>query len=98
MITKEQVMEALKEVYDPEIPVSIVDLGFIYDIKVDGRNVNIKMTLSSPFCPLHSMITQDVQKKVKKVKDVEKVNVEVVFDPPWTPDKIFPKVRKKLGF
>lgn len=98
MVTKENVMKALKECYDPEIGMSIVDLGFIYDVKVDENKVHIKMTLTTPGCPMHSLITEDVRNKVNELKGVEEVNVELVWNPPWTPDRMSDEAKKKLGF
>lgn len=98
MVTKEDVMKVLKECYDPEIGISLVDLGLIYDVKVDKDKVNIKMTLTTPGCPMHAFMVQDVQEKVKAMKGVKEVNVELVWDPPWTPDRISKEAKKKLGF
>ena len=98
MVTKEDVMKVLKECYDPEIGMSIVDLGFIYGVKIDKNKVHIKMTLTTPGCPMHSFIVEDVRDKVNKLKDVEEVNVELVWDPPWTPDRMSDEAKKKLGF
>ncbi len=97
-VTKEAVLEALKEVYDPEIPFNVVDLGLIYDVQVDGRKVKIKMTLTAIGCPVSYFLVEMVRDVVKdKVPDVEDVEVELVFDPPWTPDRMNPEVRRLLG-
>jgi metal-sulfur cluster biosynthetic enzyme len=97
MVTKEDVMKALKECLDPEIGVNVVDLGFIYEVKIDSKKVHIKMSLTTPACPLHSFIVQDIKNKVNELKDVEEVDVQLVWDPPWTVDRISEEVRKKLG-
>ena len=97
MVTKKQVLEKLKEVYDPEMPISVVDLGFIRQIKIKDNKVEIKMTLTNPFCPMHSMITEEVKNSIEKIKDVKEVKVELVFDPPWSPDDISEEAKKKLG-
>jgi len=97
MVTKQDVIKVLRKVNDPEVSVNIVDLGFIYDVKISKTSVHIKMTLTNPLCPMHSFITKQVEQEVKKIKGIEKVEVELVFDPPWTPDKIDKKVREKLG-
>ncbi|MBI5465516.1 DUF59 domain-containing protein [Candidatus Gottesmanbacteria bacterium] len=97
-LTKELVIKKLKEVVDPEIGVNIVDLGLIYEIKVDKGNVNILMTLTTPGCPLAAMFNQEVARKVKELKGVKKVKVDLTFDPPWTPDKMSEEARKKLGW
>ena len=98
MVTKQDVMKALKECLDPEIGINVVDLGFIYDVKVDENKVHIKMTLTTPGCPMHAFMVQDVREKVKALKGVKEVNVELVWDPPWTPDRMSDEVKKKLGF
>jgi len=87
-------MNALKKCYDPEIPVNIVDLGLIYGVKISGANVGIKLT--TPGCPMHSFITEDVKQKIAKMKGVKKVDVELVWDPPWSPEKMKASVRKKM--
>jgi len=97
MVNKEDVMKALRKCYDPEIGVNLVDLGLIYDVKVDGDKVHIKMTLTSPGCPMHSFLVQDVQDKVKNIKGVKEVKVDLVWDPPWTPERMIKDVKKKLG-
>ena len=97
MVSKEDVMKALKECFDPEIGINVVDLGLIYNVKVDKDKVNIKMTLTAEGCPMSYSISQDVQNKVKKIKGVKEVKVELVWDPPWSPDRMSKDVRKKLG-
>lgn len=97
MVTKKEVMSALRECYDPEIPVNIVDLGMIYGVDVRGSKVNVKMTLTSPHCPLHGMITEDVKNKLLAIKGVKEANVELVWEPPWNPGMINKEAKKKLG-
>lgn len=97
-ITKDKILEALKEVYDPEIPFNIVDLGLIYDIDIQGGNVKVTMTLTAPGCPMSYFIVEMVKAQIKeKVPEVKNVEVEIVFDPPWTPDRMSPEARKLLG-
>ncbi len=98
MVTKQDVMRALKNCYDPEIGVSLVDLGLIYDVQVKDDKVHIKMTLTTPGCPMHAFMVNDVEEKVKKVKGVKEVKVELVWNPPWTPDKMSKEAKKRLGF
>ncbi len=100
MITKEQVIESLKNCYDPEIPiVNLVELGLIYNVEVNENNdVNIKMTLTAPGCPMHSLISQDAKSKIEKIEGIGKVNVEVVWDPPWNPNMMSDEAKQKLGF
>jgi len=97
MITKEDVIKVLKGCYDPEIGISLVDLGLIYDIKVDKDIIKIKMTLTTPGCPMHSHMIQDVREKVKGMKGVKEVRVDLVWDPPWIPDRMSAKAKKMLG-
>ena len=81
---KEKIVSEIKKIYDPEIPVNIYDLGLIYDVIVDeDNNVDVKMTLTTPNCPVAGSLPQEVENTVKEVKDVKKVNLELVWDPPW---------------
>lgn len=100
MITKEQIIDALKKCYDPEIPmISIVELGLIYDISINENNdVNMKMTLTAPGCPMHSVMAQDAKSKIQKIDGVGKVDVEVVWDPPWNPNMMNDEAKQKLGY
>jgi FeS assembly SUF system protein len=98
MVTKEEVMNTLKQCYDPEIPVSIVDLGLIYKVDIQDKTVNVDMTLTAPGCPMHSLIARDVKQKLEALPDVDTANVNVVWDPPWTPDRMSDEAKKKLGF
>ena len=85
----EQVRDSLKKCMDPEVPLSIVDMGLIYGINVTENNdVNIKMTMTTKGCPLHETMVDDVKRYTKKVSGVNNVDVEIVWDPPWTMDKM----------
>jgi metal-sulfur cluster biosynthetic enzyme len=98
-VTEEQVYTALKKCMDPEIPVNVVDLGLIYGVKVaDGKDVDIKMTMTTRGCPLHDTLVSDVKRYVGKVNGVGNVNVDIVWDPPWSLEKMNQDVREKLGF
>ena len=97
MVTKSQVLEALKTVYDPEFPISVVDLGLIYEVKVDKDNVRVKMTLTNPGCPMSGMIVSMVKQKVDGLNGVKNTRVDLVFEPPWTPDRLSKEARKKFG-
>ncbi len=98
-VTEEQVYAALKKCMDPEIPVNVVDLGLIYGVKVaDGKDVDIKMTMTTRGCPLHNTLVSDVKRYVGKVNGVGNVNVDIVWDPPWSLEKMNQEVREKLGF
>ena len=84
MELKEKIIDEIKKIYDPEIPVNIYDLGLIYDVIVDEENnVDVKMTLTTPNCPVAESLPMEVENTVKEVKDVKKVNLELVWDPPW---------------
>jgi metal-sulfur cluster biosynthetic enzyme len=97
-VTKEQVMEALKEVYDMEIGFDIVSLGLVYGVEIDNENnVKVTMTLTTPMCPLAGFIIEDARSKVQQIEGVNKVDVELTFDPPWTPEKASDEVKKILG-
>jgi FeS assembly SUF system protein len=93
----EDIMKALKECYDPEIPVNVWDLGLIYDVAVDDDKVHVKMTLTAPGCPMHSFISQEVKEKLQTVSGVKEATVEVVWDPPWSPDKMSQEAKAQLG-
>ena len=94
-----KIVEALKTVYDPEIPVNIYDLGLIYGIDVDDqREVKIDMTLTAPNCPVVDMLLMDVESAVQGVEGVEKVKVNLVFDPPWDKSMLSEEAKLDLGF
>lgn len=98
MITEEAVQKALRQVKDPELNLSIVDLGLVYDVAVgEEGDVDIKMTLTSPGCPSGPEIVGDAQRVVKLLDGVKDVDVEIVWEPFWTPERIDPRVRAYLG-
>jgi FeS assembly SUF system protein len=97
--TEEDIVKALKTVYDPEIPVNVYDLGLIYKIDVDNaKNVQIDMTLTAPGCPLADYIMEDVQMKVEGVEGVNNVTVNLVFEPEWNRDMMSEEALLELGF
>ncbi len=99
MVSEDQVYAALRKCMDPEIPVNVVDLGLIYDVKVKPENiVDIKMTMTTRGCPLHDTLVGDVKRYVGRVNGVQNVDVEIVWDPPWDINKMDPNVREKMGF
>jgi FeS assembly SUF system protein len=98
MVSKEAVMTALSNCYDPEIPVNIVDLGLIYDVRVKDSTVEVDMTLTAPGCPMSAVISEDVRHKLEQIEGVENAVVNVVWEPPWTPDKMSDDAKKSLGF
>jgi metal-sulfur cluster biosynthetic enzyme len=97
VLTKDQVIEALKEVYDPEIPVNIVDLGLVYDVEVSDGEVAIEMTLTAQGCGMGPYIAQQAEWRVAELPGVEDVEVEVVWDPPWSPELITEDGKRLLG-
>jgi FeS assembly SUF system protein len=97
MVSKEEILEKLTGVYDPEIPINIVDLGLIYDINIQDGKVHIKMTLTAPGCPVYSLIEEMVKQALRELEGVDDVQVEFVWDPPWTPDRMSPKAKAMLG-
>lgn len=97
-VTKELVDQALKDVHDPEIPVSIVDLGLVYDVKIIDGWVGVKMTLTSPGCGMSSMIANSVRDRVKKISGVSDADVRIVWQPQWSPAMMSESARAKLGW
>jgi FeS assembly SUF system protein len=96
---RERVIRALGTCYDPEIPVNIYELGLIYDIDItDARAVAVRMTLTSPACPAAASLPPEVEAKVRAVPGVSAAKVEVVWDPPWTPERMSEAARVELGF
>ena len=96
MVTKDKIIETLKECYDPEIPINVIDLGLIYDIRIEDDIVHIKMTLTSPHCPLANFLAEDIKQKIEKINGVKKAEVEIVWDPPWTPERISQEAKETL--
>ena len=97
IVNVEHVRDSLKKCMDPEVPLSIVDMGLIYGIDVTENNdVNIKMTMTTKGCPLHETMVDDVKRYAKKVSGVNNVDVEIVWDPPWTMDKMSDEAKAKM--
>ncbi len=97
-ISQEDIIEVLKDVYDPEITINVVDLGLIYDVQVhDNNNVHVQMTLTAPGCGMGPHIAQQAEWAIMEVDGVADVEVEMVFDPPWSPDLISEVARAQLG-
>lgn len=97
MITKEDVVKAIKQVYDPEIPVNIYDLGLIYDVGVDETSVQVKMTLTTQNCPAAQQLPEMVRSRIASMPHVKEVQVQVVWDPQWNPSMISPEGKKILN-
>jgi metal-sulfur cluster biosynthetic enzyme len=101
-ITQEDVLTALKDCYDPEIPVNIVDLGLIYNVRFepapdDQQDITVDMTLTAQGCPAHVMIGEQVKARLQRIPGVRTGNVNVVWNPPWSPERLSPAARKQLG-
>ena len=96
-VTKEDVLEALRDVYDPEIPVNIVDLGLVYEVAVADADVEVQMTLTFAGCGMGPYIAQQAEWRLAEVEGIEDINVDLVFDPPWTPDMITEEGKRLLG-
>ena len=95
----EQVVEVLRTIYDPEIPVDIYELGLIYDVQVStDQDIKILMTLTSPNCPVAESLPEEVKERVRSIDDVKEVEVEITFDPPWTKDMMSEEAKLELGF
>jgi metal-sulfur cluster biosynthetic enzyme len=88
IVSRELITQALRDVFDPELGMSVVDLGLIYDVEIDAGRVRITMTLTTQGCPLHDSMTEWVRQAVGKIPGVEDVTVAITFEPPWTPDRI----------
>ena len=98
MPTREEVLDALHQVEDPELGMDIVDLGLLYDVEVDGSNVKVSYTLTSMGCPAGAMIQEDIDRVVRELPGVEDVHSELTFEPPWNPDKMSEDAKFILGF
>ena len=95
---EERVVDVLKSCYDPEIPVNIYDLGLIYEVRVDpGNDVFVKMTLTSPACPVAETLPPEVENKIRELPDVNSAKVEITFDPPWDKEMMSEEARLELG-
>ena len=94
-----KIVEVLKTIYDPEIPVDVYELGLIYEVKIDGESkVEIEMTLTSPNCPVAESMPKEVEDKVAAIEEVAACKVNIVFDPPWDKDMMSEEAKLELGF
>lgn len=99
LVLEKKILDVLKTVYDPEIPVNVYDLGLIYEVDVDDYdNVDISMTLTAPNCPMADSIVRDVRDKIADIREVKKVNVDLTFDPPWDKTMMSEQAKLELGF
>lgn len=98
-VSKDQVFSELRKCMDPEIPVNVVDLGLIYGVNVSEKNdIDVRMTMTTRGCPLHDTLVSDVKRYLNKINGVGSINVEIVWDPPWSIEKMNPAVRERLGY
>ena len=96
-LTPDTARTALRQVKDPELDMNIVELGLVYDVETEDGDVRVKMTLTSPGCPAGPMITNDAYRVLRALDGVRDVNIEIVWEPYWTPERIDPKVRAMMG-
>jgi len=96
-LTREKILERLKDVIDPEIGINIVDLGLIYNIELAENKVTVTMTLTTPGCPMHSSITKWVEETLSRIDNNVKACVNLVWQPPWTPEDMSDEAKKQLG-
>ena len=93
----DKIVEKLKTIYDPEIPVDIYELGLIYDVKIEGKKATLDMTLTSPHCPVAESLPMQVRRTVEEISELEEVEVKIVWEPPWDKTKMSEAARLELG-
>src|SRR2546422_4250593 len=98
MLNAATVRDALRQVKDPELDMNVIDLGLVYDVEVDGGDVRVKMTLTSPGCPAGPMITSDAYRVIRALEGVTDVDVEIVWEPYWTPDRKSTRLNSSHGY
>ncbi|HZO83504.1 MAG TPA: metal-sulfur cluster assembly factor [Candidatus Binataceae bacterium] len=99
MIREADILHALRAVNDPEVGVNVVDLGLVYSTEIDGGRVRVVMTMTTPACPMHSYLTEEVREAIlSRFDEVESVTVQLVWDPPWSPQMISERGRRQLGW
>jgi metal-sulfur cluster biosynthetic enzyme len=97
MLNEEEIYEVLRECYDPELPVNVVDLGLIYGVVIENDGVTVQMTLTAPGCSMGAMIATEIEDKLLGIPDCARANVEITWEPPWTPHRMSETARKQLG-
>jgi metal-sulfur cluster biosynthetic enzyme len=97
MLNQDTIYESLKQIYDPEVGISIVDMGLIYGLDIEDNKVSVVMTLTSPGCPAGPQILGQIDSSLKALEGVEDVDIQVVWSPPWTPDMLSEEARDQLG-
>jgi len=98
MVSQEQIIDKLRQCLDPELGINIIDLGLVYGVSIESSRVNILMTLTTPGCPLDSYFVKDITSKLKSLKGISDVSVELTFDPLWSPSKMSQESQDLLGF
>ncbi|MEM0087127.1 MAG: metal-sulfur cluster assembly factor [Candidatus Micrarchaeaceae archaeon] len=97
-VTKDEILEKLRECVDPELGINVVDLGLVYGIEIKENNdVKLTMTMTSPMCPVTSIILAEVQMRLEEIEGIGKIEVELVWEPLWSPDMISPEIKAQLG-
>ena len=97
MDIKNKIIDEIRKIYDPEIPVNIYELGLIYDIEVSGKKVKIKMTLTTPNCPVAESLPKEVKESAMQVEEIDEVDLELVWDPPWNKDMMSDAAKLELN-
>ena len=98
MVSQDQVLDKLRECIDPELGINIIDLGLIYSVNIESARINVLMTLTTPGCPLDSYFVQDITSRLKTLKGISDVSIELTFEPPWVPAKMSQESKDLLGF
>ena len=95
---EEKIVQMLRTVYDPEIPVNVYDLGLIYNVDINEGNISIEMTLTAPNCPAADFIIEDIRMKIESIEEVKNVDIQLVFEPEWNKDMMSEEAKLELGF
>ncbi len=98
MVSQDQVIDKLRECIDPELGINIIDLGLVYSVNIESARINVLMTLTTPGCPLDSYFVRDITSKLKSLKGISDVSIELTFEPPWAPTKMSQESKDLLGF
>lgn len=98
MDVKKIILKKLEEVIDPELGVDLVNLGLVYGIDIKDNQAVVKLTMTTPSCPLLGLILENVKSKLSEIKEIDEINVELVWDPPWTPERMSKKAKMQLGY
>jgi len=95
-IDREEIFQVLRRIYDPELEVNIIDLGLVYEVRIEENHVEVQMTMTSPGCPMHEIITDAAKYAIQAVKGVERVDIQLVWEPPWSTIMLSPEARALL--